>query len=102
MASPIKEAALRHHAGASVGLLRKAQRTVLELAGLEKSLARARQDLIEAARARRVLEILRERRLAAFRADEARRERDQLDEFAQEIDRRAKLGHGTTDERGAA
>jgi flagellar export protein FliJ len=102
LVGPVDPAALRHHAGASVGLLRKAQRTVLELAGLEKSLARARQDLTEAARARRVLEILRERRLAAFKADEARRERDQLDEFAQEIARRAKLEHGTDDERGAA
>lgn len=98
----IDPAALRHQAGASLGLLRKAQRTVIEIAGLEKSLVRAKEDLIEAARARRALEILRERRLAAFQAVEARREREQLDEFAQEMDRRARLERGQSDERGAA
>lgn len=98
----IDPAALRHHAGASLGLLRKAQRTVLELAGLEKPLARARQDLVEAARARRVLEILRERRLAAHQADEAKREREQIDEFAQAIHRRAGIEGAQQDERGAA
>lgn len=98
----IDPAALRHQAGASLGLLRKAQRTVIEIAGLEKSLVRAKEDLIEAARARRALEILRERRLAAFHAVEARREREQLDEFAQEMDRRARLERAQSDERGAA
>lgn len=98
----IDPAALRHQAGASLGLLRKAQRTVIEMAGLEKSLNRAKEDLIEAARARRALEILRERRFAAFQAVEARREREQLDEFAQEMDRRARLEREQTDGRGAA
>lgn len=98
----INAAALRHQAGASLGLLRKAQQTVIEIAGMEKGLARAKQDLIEAARARRALEILREQRLAAFLAVEARKEREQLDEFAQDIDRRAKLERERADERGAA
>jgi flagellar export protein FliJ len=98
----IDPAALRHQAGASLGLLRKAQRTVLEIAGMEKGLARAKQDLVEAAQARRALEILREQRLAAFRAVEARRERDQLDEFAQEMDRRARLEREQNEGRGAA
>jgi flagellar FliJ protein len=78
----IDPAALRHHAAAGVGLMRKAQRTVLELASLEKGLAKARAELVEAARARRALELLREQRLAAHRALESRRERDQLDELA--------------------
>ena len=72
------------------------------MTGLEKSLARAKEDLVEAARARRVLEILRERRLAAFRADEAKRERDQIDEFAQIVHRRAAVELQQQDERGAA
>jgi flagellar export protein FliJ len=63
--------------------MRKAQRTVLEMAGLEKQLARAKADLVEAARRRRALEILREQRLRAFQEVDARREREQLDEFAQ-------------------
>lgn len=87
----IDPAELRHHAGASIGLMRKAQRTVLELAGLEKSLARAKADMVEAARKRRALELLRERRLATFNAEQGRREREQLDEFAQDIARRAQL-----------
>jgi flagellar export protein FliJ len=68
--------------------MRKAQRTVLEIAGLEKQLARAKADLVEAARRRRVLEILREQRLLAHRAKEDHKERDQLDEFAQSAARR--------------
>jgi flagellar biosynthesis chaperone FliJ len=75
---------------------------VLEIAGMEKGLVRAKQDLVEAAQARRALEILREQRLAAFRAVEAGRERDQLDEFAQEMDRRARLEREQNEGRGAA
>lgn len=78
----VDPAALRHHAAAGVGLFRKAQRTVLEIASLEKGLANARAESIEAARARRTLEILRERRLAAFQELEARREQGALDEIA--------------------
>jgi len=84
----VDPAALRHHASAAVGLVRKAQRTVLEMASLEKSLERARLDLVEAAKARRALEILRERRLAAHNEAEATRERAQLDEFASNLSRR--------------
>ena len=62
--------------------MRKAHRTVLEMAALEKGLAAARAELVEAARARRALELLREQRLAAHLALEARREREALDEFA--------------------
>ena len=79
----IDATALRHHSTASIGLMRKAQRTVLEMAGLEKQLARAKADLVEAARRRRALEILREQRLRAFQEVDARHEREQLDEFAQ-------------------
>jgi len=84
----VDPAALRHHASAAVGLVRKAQRTVLEMASLEKSLERARLDLVDAAKARRALEILRERRLAAHNEAEATRERAQLDEFASNLSRR--------------
>jgi flagellar FliJ protein len=78
----VDPAALRHHAAAGVGLFRKAQRTVLEIASLEKGIAKARAESVEAARARRTLEILREQRLAAFRALENRREQGALDEIA--------------------
>lgn len=81
----IDPTSLRHHSSASIGLMRKAQRTVLEMAGLEKQIARAKADLVEAARRRRALEILREQRLRAFNEAQARRERDQLDEFGQTV-----------------
>lgn len=77
--------ALRHNARAALGLVRRAHRTVLELAALEKPLARARAELVEAARARRALELLRERRLAAHLAEENRREQVELDEFGMRV-----------------
>ena len=78
----IDPASLRHPAAAGVGLFRKAQRTVLEIASLDKGIAKARAEAVEAARARRTLEILRERRLAAFNELESRREQTALDEIA--------------------
>jgi flagellar biosynthesis chaperone FliJ len=62
--------------------MRKAQRTVLEMAGLEKALVKTRAELVEAARARRTLEILREQRLAVHHAIEASHERAGMDEMA--------------------
>ncbi|MFM7133565.1 MAG: flagellar export protein FliJ [Planctomycetota bacterium] len=84
----VDPASLRHHAASGVGMMRRAQRTVLELAGLQKGLEKARVELVEAARARRALEILRERRLAAHLADESRRESADLEEIALGFTRR--------------
>ena len=86
----IDPATLRHHATAGLGLVRTAQRTVLEMASLEKVLVKSRAELVEAARARRALELLREQRFAAFLSQDAKREREQLDEFAGDIARRAR------------
>ena len=88
----IDPAALRHHAVAGVGLMRKAQRTVLEMAGLEKALVKTRAELVEAARARRTLEILREQRLAVHHAIEASHERAGMDEMAANNARRNREG----------
>ena len=78
----VDPASLRHHAAAGVGLFRKAQRTVLEIASLEKGIIKARTEAVDAARARRTLEILRDQRLAAFALVERRREQGALDEIA--------------------
>lgn len=86
----VDAAALRHHAAAGVGMMRRAQRTVLELAGMQKGLDKARAELIEASRARRALEIFRERRMAAHLAEEARREAGELEEIALGFARRAR------------
>jgi flagellar FliJ protein len=80
----IDPSALRHHAAAGVGLFRKAQRTVLEIASLEKGIAKARAEAVEAARARRTLEILRDQRLSAFADGERRKEQGALDELGQQ------------------
>ena len=85
LVGPVDAEALRHNARAALGLVRRAQRAVLELAALEKALARARMELVEAARARRALEILRERRLAAHLAEEGRREQSALDEMGARV-----------------
>ncbi len=87
LSGPIDPATLRHHAASGVGLMRRAQRTVLELAGMQKGLQQAKDELVEAARARRALEILRERRVAAHLADESRRESSELDEIASNLAR---------------
>jgi len=80
----IDPAALRHHAAAGVGLFRKAQRTVIEIASLEKGIAKARAEAVEASRARRTLEILRDQRMAAFADVERRKEQGALDELGQQ------------------
>lgn len=84
----VDPSALRHHASAGVGLFRKAQRTVIEIASLEKGIAKARVEAVEAARARRTLEILRDQRLAAFNDLARRREQSALDELGTQAVRR--------------
>lgn len=74
--------ALRDHAGASLRMLREANRIVVELAGVHTRLEEARATLVEATRARRALELLRERRFDAWKRDLDKREDAALDEIA--------------------
>lgn len=74
--------ALRMHASASIHLMREAQRIVLELAGTHRRLEAARVELIEAARRRRAVELLRERRFEQWKADQDKAETTALDELA--------------------
>lgn len=73
---------LRAQANASLAGMRDAQRTVLELAGLHRRLETARAALAEAARERRAIELVKERRYDAWRRDLERREQAALDEIA--------------------
>lgn len=73
---------LRAHASSTIQVMREAQRTVIELAGVHKRLDAARAQLIEAARDRRALELLRERRLAQWKAAISKAEDAALDELA--------------------
>ncbi|MHC4909881.1 MAG: flagellar export protein FliJ [Planctomycetota bacterium] len=73
---------LRMLADGSLHQMRHAQRLVLELAGVDKRLEVARGVLIEAARRRRAVEMLRERRFEAWKRDMDRLETNRLDELA--------------------
>ncbi|GJQ28175.1 MAG: hypothetical protein HBSAPP03_00590 [Phycisphaerae bacterium] len=73
--------AVRLQAGASLHLVHKAQRAVLELAGVHKRLEAARLDLLRAAMRRKAVEALRERRWEAWVQDHKRRETAELDEL---------------------
>ena len=69
-------------ANASLAIMRDAQRTVLELAGLHRQLEQARERLREAAKERRAVELLKERKLEAWRRSQARAEQLLLDELS--------------------
>lgn len=73
--------AVRLQAGASLSLVGRAQRAVLELAGVHKRLDAARLDLLRAAIRRKAVEALRERRREAWLAEQKRREAAELDEL---------------------
>jgi flagellar FliJ protein len=78
----VRVAALRDHAGSTINLMRHAHRVLLELAGLHKRLDAAREELVEATRKRRAVELLREQRYAEWRKRLNRLENDALDELA--------------------
>lgn len=73
---------LRSQANASLAEMRDAQRSVLELAGLHRRLETARAALAAAARDRRAIELVKERRFEAWRHELDRREQAGLDELA--------------------
>jgi len=81
LAGPVAMHDLRMEASASMHLLRRAQRAVLELAGVHQRLEAARADLKEARAQRKALEIVRERRLAEWKARQAKAEDRMLDDI---------------------
>ena len=78
----IETSNVRMQATASLAIMRDAERTVLELAGIHQRLEEARSKLREAAKRRRAIELLRERRVVEWRRNEARAEQLALDELA--------------------
>ncbi|MCX5661140.1 MAG: flagellar export protein FliJ [Planctomycetota bacterium] len=60
----------------------RAQQLVQELAGVEKQIEARRQQLLAATKARKALELLRDRQLAQWRQAADQREAAALDEFA--------------------
>lgn len=73
---------LRAAANASMSLMRDAQRSVLELAGVHRRLETARTALSQASKDRRAIELVKERRFEAWKTDLERREQAALDEIS--------------------
>jgi flagellar FliJ protein len=73
---------VRWQAAAAMRLIVAAQRAALELAGVMKRLGVARADLLEAAKRRKAVELLRERRFDEWKLDQNRRELAAVDELA--------------------
>ena len=78
----IETSHVRMQANASLAIMRDAERTVLELAGIHQRLEEARSKLREAAKRRRAIELLKEQRVMEWRRSEARAEQLALDELA--------------------
>lgn len=72
---------VRFQAGASLRLATRAQQVVLRLAGAHKRLADARAQLLEAAKARKAVELLREKQFEEFTTEQKRREFASLDDL---------------------
>lgn len=72
----------RFQAGAASRFVATAQRAVLELAGVHKRLESARAALLEAAKQRKAVELLKEHRYEEWRSQLNRRENAELDELA--------------------
>ena len=74
-------ASVRMQAGASLMLEAETQRLAIQLAGVLKRQGAVRERLLEAARARKAVELLREQRLAAWKKDQDRREAAEQDDL---------------------
>ncbi|MDZ4756178.1 MAG: flagellar export protein FliJ [Phycisphaerae bacterium] len=73
---------LRQQAASIISVDQLARRTVIEFAGVAQHLSAAQAVLIEAAKRRRAIEILRERRLEEWKREEGRKETAFLDDLA--------------------
>jgi flagellar export protein FliJ len=72
---------VRLQAGASLHLATRARLVALELAGVYQRLERAREELLKAARARRAVELLKERRQHEWKLERNRVEGHLVDEI---------------------
>lgn len=72
----------RAQAAAAVRLSTIAQRSVLELSGVHARLTLARAELLEAAKRRRAVELLKERRHEQWKREQDRRDAAAMDELA--------------------
>jgi len=73
---------VRVQANAGLHMVARAQRAVLELAGVHKRLEFARNELLETTKKRKAVETLRDRRFDEWRSEQNRREAAELDELS--------------------
>jgi len=78
---PRSMAGVRLQAGASLKLEAQTQALAIELAGVLKRLEGARERLLEAARARKAVELLREKRFHEWKREQDRREANEQDDL---------------------
>lgn len=81
--------AARVQANASLHMIAEAQRGVIRLSGVYKRLEAARLELVRRATRRRAVELLKERRLAEWKAGLARRDAAAIDEIVSGLAARA-------------
>ncbi len=74
-------AGVRLQAGVSIRLEAQMQGLAIELAGVLKTLEDARERLLEASRARKAVELLREKRFEEWKREQDRREARELDDL---------------------
>ena len=86
---------LRMHAASTIAAMRQAQRTVIELAGVQKRYEAAQAELAQAVKARRAIELLRERRMAEWLADCNRMEMVEFDDLATVASARKAMANAT-------
>ncbi len=82
LVGPVDITGLRTHAGSTIQLMRRANQIVLELAGVHRRLESARNELIQATKDRRAIELLRERRFEQWKTNLNRAEDAAIDELA--------------------
>lgn len=73
---------LRGHTAATMRLMGNAQKIAIELASVHQRIEQARNDLLEATKARRAIELLRDKRMAEWKASLSKAEDSAMDELA--------------------
>jgi len=73
---------IRQHGTHAMQVERRAQQLAVRLLAVERQIEQARQRLADAMRQRRAIELLRDKRFAAWKREHDRREAAELDEMA--------------------
>lgn len=81
MVGRVLAASLREHVAGELGADRRARELALKLAGVQRRIEKAREALRQASVQRQAIESLRDRRLAAWKQEQERSERLEIDDL---------------------